>query len=80
MNSIVLQAHQFLQNFCRNNPVNQKILHDNLSLFMQSGDNVSTSMHLARDCANISMYLARDYVSMFMYIFSWHRKHASACS
>jgi hypothetical protein len=40
MNTIVLQAHHFLQNFCRNNPLNQKILHDNLSLFMQSGDNL----------------------------------------
>ena len=41
MNEIIHQAHRFLQNFCRGNPANQKLLHENLSLFMQSGETVS---------------------------------------
>ena len=42
MNEIIHQAHRFLQNFCRGNPANQKLLHENLSLFMQSGENASS--------------------------------------
>lgn len=51
MNEIIHQAHRFLQNFCRGNPANQKLLHENLSLFMQSGENVSP---VGRMCKGVS--------------------------
>lgn len=50
MNEIIHQAHRFLQNFCRGNPANQKLLHENLSLFMQSGENVSLLGECVRVC------------------------------
>ena len=34
-------AHAFLQRFCRNNPSNQRLLHNHIDLFLQTGNNVS---------------------------------------
>ena len=41
MREIMHIAHEFLQNFCRNNTTNQSLLHRHIQLFLQSGDSVS---------------------------------------
>ena len=43
MREIMHIAHEFLQNFCRNNTTNQSLLHRKLDLFLQSGDSVSNT-------------------------------------
>jgi hypothetical protein len=43
MREIMHIAHEFLQNFCRNNTTNQSLLHRKLDLFLQSGDSVRNS-------------------------------------
>ena len=47
MREIMHIAHEFLQNFCRNNTTNQSLLHRKLDLFLQSGDSVrNTVLHV----------------------------------
>ena len=44
MREIMHIAHEFLQNFCRNNVNNQSLLHRHIHLFLQSGDSVSKTL------------------------------------
>ena len=69
MREIMHIAHEFLQNFCRNNTTNQSLLHRHIQLFLQSGDSVSGPALYMYVCLYVCMYIWMDgwmYVYMYM--------------
>jgi inositol 1,4,5-triphosphate receptor type 1 len=69
MQEIMELAHAFLQRFCHNNPSNQRLLHNHIDLFLQTGNNVveaETLTEIFRDNPHLCCKVTETEVQYFI--------------
>ncbi|XP_042563423.1 inositol 1,4,5-trisphosphate receptor type 2 isoform X3 [Clupea harengus] len=76
MNEIMQLAHGFLQNFCRDNPQNQTLLHKHLNLFLTPGLlEAKTMRYIFRNNYHLCNEISDRVVHHFVHCIETHGRH-----
>jgi len=76
MNSLMRQAHEFLQNFCLGNQQNQVLLHKQLDLFLNPGiREAQTVRAIFQDNSTLCNEVSEKVIQHFVHCIETHGKH-----